>query len=196
MVRSGRSTAISTASIAISASVFLLMAATGAAFGDDLKGYSFDATYTTQTVPGAVIVGELPRLGLSSVLHHDRIYVSMLGKVFDYSDLSSGTYASHGGHATELDKAKTISRQRMQAWSVEPGRLLRIQKGVEGIVVETFTVDAGKSLCTVSFQLQPDPKTGRTVMQLLNGATAEIRALNLTPATCTVRKGNIFASDQ
>ncbi|HTW52378.1 MAG TPA: hypothetical protein VME45_10830, partial [Stellaceae bacterium] len=116
-----------TASAAIPAAVFLLVTAGGAAFGDDLKGYSIDAAYSTQTVPGAVIAGELPRHGLSPVQHHDRIYISVRGNVFNYSDLSSGTFASHGGNETQLDKAKSIPRERMQAWTVEPGRLLRIQ---------------------------------------------------------------------
>jgi hypothetical protein len=196
MARFGESIAMRAAALAISAAVFLFMAAAGVALGDDLKGYSIEATYSTQTVPGAVIAGTLPRLGLSSVLHHDRIYVSILGNVFDYSDLSSGAFALHGGTETEPDKAKTIARQRMQAWTVEPGRLLRIQKVLEGVAVATFAVDPSKSMCTVAYQLQPDPQTGRTVMQLLNGVTAEVRAVNLTPATCTVRKGNIFASDQ
>jgi hypothetical protein len=196
MTRFGRDTAMRTASTAISASVFLLMADAHVALGDDLKGYSIDATYNLQTVPGAVIAGELPRHGIFPVQHHERMYVSVRGNVFDYSDLSSGRFASHGGTETQLDKAKSISRERMQAWTVEPGRLLRVQKGVEGIIVATFTVDPSKSMCTVSYELHPDPKTGRTVMELLDGATAEIRAFNVSSATCTVRKGNIFASDQ
>lgn len=185
-----------TASTAVSASVFLVMAGAGVALGDDLKGYSIEATYSAQTVPGAVIAGELPRLGLSPVRHHDRIYVSMLGNVFDYSDLSTGYFASHGGNETELDKAKINARQRMQAWTFEPGRLLRIQKGIEGVAAATYAIDPGMTACAISYQLQPDPKTGRTVMQLLNGATAEIRAVNVSSVTCTVRKGNIFATDQ
>jgi hypothetical protein len=196
MIRFGHGTAMSTTLGAVSLCLLFLVAAAGVAFGDDLKGYSIEATYTTQTVPGAVIAGELPRHGLSPVQHHDRVYVSVRGNVFDYSDLSSGAFASHGGSETQLDKAKSISRERMQAWTVEPGRLLRVLKVVEGVVVATFTVDPGKSMCAVSYELHPDPQTGRTVMQVLNGATVEIRALNVSAATCTVRKGNIFASDQ
>jgi len=95
-----------TASTAMSAAAFLLMAAAGAALGDDLKGSSIEATYSTQTVPGAVIVGELPRHGLSAVQHHDRVYVSVLGNVFAYSDVAGGPFASHGGTETQIDKAK------------------------------------------------------------------------------------------
>lgn len=196
MARLGGGAAAKTGATAISALAFLLIAAAGAAFGDDLKGYSIEATYTTQTVPGAAILGELPRRGLFPVRHHDRIYVSLRGNVFDYSDLSSGTFALHGGTETQLDKAKPVARERIQAWTVESGRLLRIQKNVEGIAVAAFTVDPSKSICTIAYELHPDAKTGRVVMQLLNGATAEVRAVNVTPATCTVRKGNIFASDQ
>jgi hypothetical protein len=184
-----------TALTVISASVFLLAAAE-AAFGDDLKGYSIEATYTTQFDFGVIIAGTIPRNATTSVQHHDRIYVSMLGNVFDYSDSSTGAFASHGGTETGIDKAKSLTRQRMQAWTFEPGRLLRIQKNIEGVTVETYAIDPGKTTCTISYQLQPDPKTSRTVTQLLNGATAEVRADNVSAATCVVRKGNIFASDQ
>lgn len=185
-----------TVSATISTAVFLMVAAGGAAFGDDLKGYSIDANYTMQTVPGAVITGDLPKHGLSPVQHHDRIYISVRGNVFDYSDLSSGTFASHGGTETDADKAKTVARQRMQAWTVESGRLLKIMHLIEGTAVETFTVNPATATCTVSFQTYPDPNTGRVVTQFLMGATGEVRAVNLTPATCTFQKGNIFASDQ
>lgn len=193
MIRSGRRAVMTTA--AFTTSVFLLATA-GAARGDDLTGYSVDATYTTQTQTGAVLLGELPRHGPGSVSHHDRIYVSLRGNVFDYSDVSGGFFASHGGNETHLDRAKPISRQREQAWTIESGRLLRVQKGIEGILVATFTIDPGKSTCIVSWGVQPDPKTGRTVFQLLNGATAEIKGYIVSNPTCTVRHGNIFASDQ
>jgi hypothetical protein len=196
MIRFGHGTAMSTTLGAVSLCLLFLVAAAGVAFGDDLKGYSIEATYTTQTVPGAVIAGELPRHGLSPVQHHDRVYVSVRGNVFDYSDLSSGFFASHGGTETDADKAKTIARQRMQAWTVESGRLLKIIHLIEGTAVETFAVNPGTATCAVSFQTYPDPNTGRVVTQFLMGATGEVRAVNLTPATCTFQKGNIFASDQ
>jgi hypothetical protein len=185
-----------TASAAISALVFLLMVATGAAFGDDLKGYSIEATYTTQIAIGAVIAGTMPRNATSSMQHHDRMYVSMLGNVFDAIDIGNGTFALHHRFETELDKAKTVAQQVMLAWAVEPQRLLKIQKNVEGIMVETYAIDPSKTTCTISFQMQPDPKTGRTVMQLMNGVWAEVRANDVSGATCVVRKGNIFASGQ
>jgi hypothetical protein len=187
---------MNTASIAISATVFLLLAAAGVALGDDLKGYSIDATYTTHSIPGAVIVGEMPKHGLNAVQHHDRIYISVLGNVFSYSDDSNGNFAAHGGTETQLDRAKTVSRERMQAWTVEAGRLLRVQHEVEGVLVATYAIDPSRTTCTVSYDVNPDPKTGRMAMQVLNGMTVEIKAVSVTPATCTVRKGNIFATDQ
>jgi hypothetical protein len=195
MTRFRRNSAMAIALTAISASAWL-MAAAGVAFGDDLKGYSIDATYITLPIPGVVIAGELPRHGLSPVQHHDRVYVSVVGNVFDYSDVFGGAHVSHGGHEAGLDKARALSNDRMRAWTTEPGRLLKITKEIEGFLVETFVVDPGKSACSVSYELRADPQTGRTVMRTMGGETVEIKAYNVSSATCTVRKGNIFASDQ
>ena len=74
------------AAIAISASAFLLVATADKALCDDLRGYSIDATYSTGTYPAAANdVGSAP-LGLPPVLHRDRIYISISGKVFAYLD--------------------------------------------------------------------------------------------------------------
>jgi hypothetical protein len=82
------------------------MAAARVALGDDLKGYSIDATYTIVVVPGLVVAGDMPRHGLRPAVHHDRIYVSLLGNVFSYSDASTGAFASHGGAETHLAKRR------------------------------------------------------------------------------------------
>jgi hypothetical protein len=187
---------MSIASRAIAASLFLLAVSAGAALGDDLKGYSIEATYTLEPVAGTVIAGDMPRHGIRSSLHHDRIYVSLLGNVFSYSYASTGAFASHGAEESQLDKAKALSRDRMLAWTVEPGRLLRIDKVVEGFLATTFIVDPSKTTCSLTYQLQPDPKTGRTVVQTLSGVVVELKSLSVSSPTCTVRKGNIFASDQ
>jgi hypothetical protein len=196
MARLRDGTAMSAVSRAISASAFLLVATAGAALSDDLKGYSIDATYTLEPVAGTVVAGDMPRHGIRSSLHHDRIYVSLLGNVFSYSDASTGAFVSHGGAEEHLDQAKNISRERMQAWTVEPGRLVRVEKVVEGIMAATFVVDPSKTTCSLSYQLQPDPKTGRTVVQTLSGVVVELKSISVSSPSCAVRKGNIFASDQ
>jgi len=185
-----------TAAVAISTLIFCLLARADAAFDDDLKGYSIDATYTTEVVPGVVLIGQMPKHGLLSVLHHDRIYISVLGNVFTYSDSSNGNFTGHGRDETQLGKAKELSRERMRAWTLEPGRLLRLEHEIEGVLVTTFAVDASRSTCTVSLAPNPDPQTGRLVVQTLSGVTVEIKSYNVSSATCGVRKGNIFAADQ
>lgn len=187
---------MNTASLAISASVFLLIAAVNVALGDDLKGYSIEATYTTDVVPGVVVAGTMPKHGLNAVLHHDRVYISVLGNVFSYSDDSNGSFTAHAGTETQLDKAKSVSRERMQAWTVESGRLLRIHHEVEGVLVTIYAVDPSRTTCTISFDTNPDPKTGRMVLQTLSGITVEIKAVSVRSPTCAVRKGNVFAADQ
>jgi hypothetical protein len=185
-----------TAAAATLALIFCLLAQAGAAFGDDLKGYSIDATYTTDVVPGAVVIGQMPKHGLLAVLHHDRIYISVLGNVFTYSDNSNGNFTAHGRDETQLGKAKELSRERMRAWTLEPGRLLRLEHEIEGVLVTTFAVDPSRSTCTVSLAPTPDPQTGRMVVQTLSGGTVEIKSYNVSSTTCSVRKGNIFAADQ
>ena len=79
---------------------------------------------------------------------------------------------------------------------VEPGRLVRVEKVVEGIMATTFVVDPSDTTCTLTYQLQPDPKTGRTVAQALSGVVVELRSISVSAPSCTIRKGNVFASDQ
>ena len=77
--------------------------------------------------------------------------------------------------------------------------MLRVVKQHEGFLLETIEIDTSKSSCNVSWQVHPDPKTSRVVLQFFTGAMRGIRGYNInnaTPVTCTVRKGNIFASDQ
>jgi hypothetical protein len=183
-----------TTAVAISALTLLTQA--GAAFGDDLKGYSIDATYTTDAAPGVVLGGQMPKHGLNPVVHHDRIYVSVLGNVFSYSDSSNGNFTAHGGDEIQPEKAKSLPRDRMRAWTLEPGRLLRVEHQIEGVIVTVFAVDPARSTCTVSFTPNPDPQTGRTVVMTLSGVTVEIKSYSISSETCAVRKGNIFAADQ
>jgi|SRR5580698_8851403 hypothetical protein len=182
--------------VAALVTAFSLVTATDAALSDDLKGYSIDTTYTTHAVPGVVVAGEMGKQGLKPWLHHDRIYISVMSNVFSYSDTSLGDFAAHGGNETQLDKAKTVSRDRMQAWTVEPGRLLRIVHEIEGTLVVTYVIDPSRTTCTVSYAPNPDPQTGRMVAQTIGGVTVEIKAMSVDSATCVVRKGNVFASDQ
>lgn len=171
------------------------VAALGESFGN-LKGYSIEATYSMDTIPGAILIGQLPPHGLFPVQRHDRIYISVRGNVFNYSDEFGGSFAKHGGQETAAGSAEENAHGRLQAWTVESSRLLQITHLNEGNVVTTFTVDPGKTTCTMSVQMYPDPNTGRVVTQFLMGATGEIRALHISSVTCMVRKGNIFAADQ
>jgi hypothetical protein len=180
----------------MSVSACLLLATAGKAFCDDLRGYSIDAAYTSIAAFGTYLIGAPPRDQKLSVRHHDRVYVSTLGNVFDYSDASSGQASSHLSNETAPNGAKTLPGGRMQGWTIEPGRLIRIEKQIEGFLVETIAIDLARSSCSVSYEVRPDPQTGRVVRQLLTGQTAVLTAYPISEATCALRKGNIFASDQ
>lgn len=176
------------ASAALAIAFFGLSAAPAQA--DDLRGYSIEVS----TVEMNVFRTDDPRsIDLNRI---ERLYVGQAGNVFEYSDQSAGGFAQHGANVTGLDSAKTMQRDRMRAWTMQGNRLQAIVKPTEGFVVRTIDVDPGRTSCTYQIAMQPDPSTGRVVVQRLNGHVAELTALTVKSFTCTVKKGNIFATDQ
>ncbi|HML10886.1 MAG TPA: hypothetical protein VK432_08495 [Stellaceae bacterium] len=176
----------------MTASAFALAVATAApaALADDLKGYSIEATIVRHDT----FRTDDPRSRDLTI--HKRIYIGMAGHVFDYSDLSAGPFAEHGGQVTQADRAASLSRDRMKAWEIQGDRLTGILHVVEGFYVTTFQVDPSRTSCTIALSTQPDPSTGRLVETRLNGRTAEVVSSSLSSYTCVVKKGNVFASDQ
>jgi len=160
------------------------------ASADDLRGYSIELS----TVELNVFRTDDPRS--IELKRSDRIYVGQAGNVFNYNDQSAGPFAQHGSNVAALDSAKTVQRERMRAWTMQGNRLQEIVKPTEGFVVRTIDVDASRSSCSYNIAMQPDPSTGRVMVQRLNGHVAELAALTVESLTCTVKKGNIFATDQ
>lgn len=157
---------------------------------DDLRGYSIELT----AVETNAFRNDDPRS--IDLTRHRRLYVGQAGDIFDYTDQSAGGFTQHGSSAVPLDKAKTIPRDRMRAWTMQGHRLQSIVKPTEGFVVSTIDVDPSRSTCTYQIAMQRDPSTGRVVVQRLNGHVAELTALTVKSFSCTVKKGNIFAADQ
>jgi len=158
------------------------------AMADDLRGYSLDISAIWDTTF---------RQGHSGPLYrHHRIYIGQAGDVFDYVDQTNTAAAEHAGTVVALEAAKTTARDRMRAWTLQGNRLTGLVKVTEGIFASTIDVDPGRTTCTISMLMQPDPNTHRVVIQRLNGQMDEIMSLTIRSYTCTVRKGNIFAADQ
>jgi hypothetical protein len=108
---------------------------------------------------------------------HRRIYVGQAGDVFDYNDQSAGGFTQHGANVVGVDRAKTMPHDRIRAWTMQGNRLQAIVKATEGIVVRTIDVDPGRTTCAYQIAMQPDPGTGRVVVQRLNGHVAELTAM-------------------
>lgn len=162
----------------------------GTASADDLRGYSIEVS----TVETNVFRADDPRS--IETRRNERIYVGQAGNVFEYSDYSAGGLAQHGSNVTALESAKTVPRDRMRAWTMQGNRLQAIVKATEGFVVRTIDVDPSRTSCTFQIAMQPDPSTGRVMVQRLNGHVAELTSLTVKSTSCAVKKGNIFAGDQ
>jgi len=176
---------------------FLVFALGSPAFAvtlDDLKGYSIEVNATR----AEVFQPDNEKHNRSQVqinINH-RLYFGVNGNIFDYSKASAGMYADQGSHVMSLDKATSVTRGRMKAWTIDGGRLTLLIHVMEGFVIHTISVDPSKSACVFAETTQPDPATGRLVVEKMNGHISQVISFSLAASTCTIKRGNIFAADQ
>ena len=178
--------------------IFLLvLALSSRAFAvtlDDLKGYSIEVNATR----AEIFQPDNTKYNKSEVtitINH-RLYFGVNGDIFDYSKASSGIYANQSSHVSTLNKATTVTRGRMKAWTIEGGRLTLLVHVIEGFVIHSISIDPSKSTCSFVETTQPDPATGRLVVQKMNGHTSQVISFTTTSSACVIKKGNIFAADQ
>ena len=110
---------------------------------DDLKGYSIEVNATR----AETFQPDNAKYNKSEVkinINH-RLYFGMSGDIFDYSKVSSGIYADQGSHVSTLDKATTVTRGRMKAWTIDGGHLTLLIHEVEGFVIHSISIYPGKS---------------------------------------------------
>jgi hypothetical protein len=156
---------------------------------DDFKGYSIEIRYTTIPV---IVPGRFN----GSATHTIRLYFSLTGNIFFYSEESGGMISRRGSHVETLGQAMTMRNGRMRVWTVEEGHLTGIFQLREGFFVSTIAVDPSHLTCTFSGRIEPDPVTGRVVIESLSGNVDLIMSYTVSSYTCTVKPGNIFAPDQ
>ena len=162
---------------------------------DDIKGYSIEVTGTV----AAVFRSDDPNTPRSGKMNFDhRVYISQTGNFFSYGRNSVGVASEQNQFVSEIDRATSVSRQRMGAWTIEGGNLTRITHHIEGFIVSTISIDPSKSTCAATVTMQPDPVTHRFVRQMLSrpGRVVEMISMTLDSSTCSIKRGNIFANDQ
>jgi hypothetical protein len=85
----------------------------------------------------------------------------------------------------------------MHGWTLEGGQLQLITPLPEGYAVTSIAVDPVRMTCTYEYADRPDPKTGRVVTaHPRTGAPYQVISRTPSSYTCSVKRGNIFASDQ
>ncbi|HTW52939.1 MAG TPA: hypothetical protein VME45_13700 [Stellaceae bacterium] len=161
---------------------------------DELKGYSIEAHATANNVWKHSQGRDDP---MSNDIHVVRkIYVSLSGRVFDYADVTAGMASEHERAVLAPNAAASGPRQQMVAWTIEDGNLIGISRQVEGFIIRTVTIDLARMTCSFTAVARPDPATGRVVMMKLNGYQDELVSTTVRSADCTIRRGNIFSTDQ
>ncbi|HTW54482.1 MAG TPA: hypothetical protein VME45_21515, partial [Stellaceae bacterium] len=83
------------------------------------------------------------------------------------------------------------------AWTMDGDNLQMITPLKEGFAVVSIAVDPAAMTCTFDYADRPDPKTGRVVtIHPQSGLPFVVVSRTPGPSSCSVKRGNIFASDQ
>jgi hypothetical protein len=161
---------------------------------DELKGLSIEVNWSRSS-----IFGNVPR----PVSQNGKIqvYVGLNGHIFEYNHLEQFDGQRSYSSVNTPDKAVSTTRSSglvsMHGWTAEGGKLQLIAPLDEGFAVTSIVVDPVKMTCTYEYADRPDPKTGRVVtMHPTTGAPYQVMSRTPGSSTCSVRRGNIFASDQ
>jgi hypothetical protein len=167
-----------------------------AAAADDLKGYSIDVTAAIAfAYDDPQATKQYGAAGAYTT--HKQIYVSLAGNVFSYGNTDYRTAGvDHTSNVASPDKVVEGARGQLGVWTMEGTRLTWISKANEGFEVYTITVYPSRSACTLAVALQPDPVTGRVMQMRRWGYVAQLVSLTVSTYSCTVKQGNIFASDK
>jgi hypothetical protein len=163
----------------------------------DIEGLSVKIDYKVQ----ATRVTPTGQLGYMNADVAINFYISSKANIFLYpsgasiqSDTGNEVKAQGGPTVIAIDKAGEQKYGQMNAWTMINGHLTNIIKFVEGYAVTTIAIDPARLICTFDRQYYSDPKTGRVISNL-TGPPVQIQSYKVTSYTCTVKKGNVFASN-
>jgi hypothetical protein len=163
---------------------------------DQMKGLSIEVSWNRNSVFGGVS----KPISLSQT-GKVRIYVSLTGHIFEYSDLEQFDGQRSYSAVNTPDRATATTEHNghvvQHAWTFEGGNLQMITPLKEGFAVISIAVDPGRMTCAFQYADQPDPRTGRVVtVHPYSGLPYVVVSRTPGPTTCSVARGNIFASDQ
>src|SRR6185312_9106035 len=117
--------------------VFVLSSPSLAVTLSDLEGYSIEVNATRAEVFQSD--SEARNTSYAEINISHRLYIGMNGSIFDYSKIHSDEYAKQGSHVMSLDKAASVSRGRMKAWTIDGGNLILLVHVKEGFVIHTIS---------------------------------------------------------
>jgi hypothetical protein len=163
---------------------------------DQLKGFSIEVDWSRNSVFGGVS-HPIPISQTGKI----KIYVGLNGHIFEYNDLEQWdgqrSYSSINTPDRATATTENNGRVVQHAWTMEGGNLQMITPLQEGFAVASIAVDPINMTCTFGHADQPDPRTGRVVtIHPQSGLPFVVISRAPGPTTCSVKRGNIFASDQ
>jgi hypothetical protein len=162
---------------------------------DDLEGLSIEAETTAHLVF---------RIPPNSTYHTTQrrnefnFYISFNGKIFEYHKHQEGAVQLN---VVALDRATELpdfpGRKLLYTWSMIDGHLSRIRQYIGGVGIVTYTIDPAKLSCTVAGHLETTPNSDNVRdYDITNSFLIEIRERKIDAYRCSVRRGNIFATDR
>jgi hypothetical protein len=164
---------------------------------DDLKGLSVEVTWiqhgSFHHPPDERWVVDS---GQKGALH---IYISLKGNIFHHEQFDAGGKNKRDWHrVAALNTATSEGPHGLTyTWTMTGGQLVRTSQMLEGLRVMTIVIDPTKTTCAFQAKDVADAKTGRFwVYRALDGTPSEIQGRTVDSYSCTVKRGNIFGSDQ
>jgi hypothetical protein len=164
---------------------------------DDFKGLSVEVTWTQHgsfhhPPDERWVVDSYQRGAL-------RIYISLKGNIFDYEQFVDGGNNRRDWYRVAALNTPTSQGPRglTYTWTMTGGQLVKTSQMLEGLRVMTIVVDPTKTTCVFQAKDVGDAKTGRFwVYRALDSTPSEIQGRTVDSYICTVKRGNIFGSDQ
>jgi len=157
---------------------------------DEIKGLSVTISWAQHVVGTVHDVSGLRHLDTNNN-RSISIYISTKGNVFEYPAESNKW--NFGPTVTSINQAGSLGNDQMMAWTMTAGHLNKVIKAIRGFVEYRIAIDPYKLSCTFDLKMYPDPQTGTMISNSV-GTQLDAVTLQMIGCSCTVKKGNVFAS--
>jgi hypothetical protein len=126
-----------------------------------------------------------------------KIYISTNDNIFAYQKLTGFEHYTIAQPDKAKERALYPGSGLLAVWSMIDGHLSQISQYTGGFYVVTISIDATTLRCSLNGRLEPTPDSkGIWRYDVKDNQPIEIKEMGMGSATCTVKRGNVFATGQ